>query len=356
MSVAGDFFKHINTEHKAYVLGWIASKGVLTSEGVKLKLERSLVRMLELLRSVIDKELLINEEVQDNSQDVVTLSLNAPQIVQDACNWLQVSAEEANFLKSQLPSLESEYTWSFIRGLFDATGDIQHSAQTNHLRGGFWVENAQIMQAIQAFAKIPMEVTQEGARYYLALSDNNALDFLGNLYDASTIELAENKEKFVQWCVRIPGVNSAVAHWGQSLNFRWVKVTENAVAPFKGRVSDSGYDLTLIGKVKEVGNVTFFDTGIQIQPGFGWYFDLVPRSSISKTGYMLANSVGVIDRTYTGNVLVPLVKVDQNMPDLELPARVVQIIPRPIVHGQWQQVDSFDATERGAGGFGSSGK
>lgn len=356
MSVAGDFFKQINTEHKAYVLGWIASKGVISSEEIKIKLERSLVRMLELLRSVIDKELLINEEVQDNSQDVVTLSLNSPQIVQDTCNWLQVNSEETNFLKAQLPNLESEFVWSFIRGLFDATGDIQHSAQTNHLRGGFWVENAQIMQAIQTFAKIPMEVTQEGSRYYLALSDNNALDFLGNLYDASTIELTENKEKFVQWCVRIPGVNSAVAHWGQSLDFRWVKVAENAVAPFKGRVSDSGYDLTLIGKVKEVGNVTFFDTGIQIQPGFGWYFDLVPRSSISKTGYMLANSVGVIDRTYTGNVLVPLVKVDQNMPDLELPARVVQIIPRPIVHGQWQQVDSFDATERGAGGFGSSGK
>ena len=52
---------------------------------------------------------------------------------------------------------------------------------------------------------------------------------------------------------------------------------------------------------------------------------LVPRSSISKTGYMLANSVGVIDRTYTGNVLVPLIKVDKSMPDLILPARVVQL-------------------------------
>jgi dUTP pyrophosphatase len=71
---------------------------------------------------------------------------------------------------------------------------------------------------------------------------------------------------------------------------------------------------------------------------------------------MLANSVGVIDRTYTGNVLVPLRKVDLRMPDLELPARVVQIIPRPIVHVQWQQVDSFDETARGEGGFGSTGK
>ncbi|HAS45469.1 MAG TPA: hypothetical protein DCS93_33605 [Microscillaceae bacterium] len=356
MSISGDFFKHIDSEHKAYVLGWIAAKGTLNPEEVKIKLDRSLVRMLELLRSVIDKELLINEEAGEASHDVVTLALSFPQIVQDVCHWLQVEANETDFCKAQLPALEPDLLWSFIRGLFDANGEIKHAAQTNHLHARFYVENAPLMQAIQAFAKIPMEASSQASQYYLALSDNNALDFLGNLYDTSTVELAEHKEIFVQWCVRIPGVNSAVAHWNHSLNFRWVKVHEQAVAPFKGRVSDSGYDLTLIDQVKQVGLVTFFDTGIQIQPGYGWYFDLVPRSSISKTGYMLANSVGIIDRTYTGNVLVPLIKVDQNMPDLTLPARVVQIIPRPIVHGQWQQVSSFEATERGAGGFGSSGK
>ncbi|OJJ21036.1 hypothetical protein BKI52_10715 [marine bacterium AO1-C] len=356
MSISGDFFKHIDTEHKAYVLGWIAARGTLNSEGVKIRLDRSLVRMLELLRSVIDKELLINEEADDTLQEVVTLSLNGSQIVQDVCRWLQVNTDQTNFTKAQLPTFDNDLVWCFIRGVFDANGEVKHAAQTNHLYCRFYGDNAQLMQGVQEFTKIPMDTSQEGAQYYLALSDNNALDFLGNLYDASTVELAENKEKFVQWCVRIPGVNGAVAHWSQPLNFRWVKVHEKAVAPFKGRVSDSGYDLTLIDKVKQVGLVTFFDTGIQIQPGFGWYFDLVPRSSISKTGYMLANSVGIIDRTYTGNVLVPLIKIDQNMPDLELPARVVQIIPRSIVHGQWQQVDSFDATERGAGGFGSSGR
>jgi len=356
MSISGDFFKHIDTEHKAYVLGWIVAKGTLNPEEVKIKLDRSLVRMLELLRSVIDKELLINEEPDQTSQDVVTLSLRFPQIVQDVCRWLQVNPNETNFLQAKLPNLGMELTWSFIRGLFDANGEVKHAAQTNHLHCSFYGDNAQLMQAIQEFTKIPMESLHQKERYYLTLSDNSALDFLGNLYDTSTIELAEHKEIFVQWCVRIPGINSAVVHWNHPLNFRWVKVHEQAVAPFKGRVSDSGYDLTLIDKVKEVGLVTFFDTGIQIQPGYGWYFDLVPRSSISKTGYMLANSVGIIDRTYTGNVLVPLIKIDQNMPDLTLPARVVQIIPRPIVHGQWQQVDSFEATERGTGGFGSSGK
>jgi dUTP pyrophosphatase len=121
-------------------------------------------------------------------------------------------------------------------------------------------------------------------------------------------------------------------------------------------VSDSGYDLTLIKKTKTVGMVEFFDTGIKVQPDFGWYFDVVARSSLTKTGYMVANAVGVIDRTYTGSILVPLIKIDQNAAPLTLPATVVQMIPRPIVHAEVVEVETLDDTERGAGGFGSTGR
>ena len=70
---------------------------------------------------------------------------------------------------------------------------------------------------------------------------------------------------------------------------------------------------------------------------------------------MLANSVGVIDRAYTGEILVPLIKLDPNAPDLALPARIVQIIPRPIIAAEIVEVDDFDTTLRGDGGFGSTG-
>jgi dUTP pyrophosphatase len=121
-------------------------------------------------------------------------------------------------------------------------------------------------------------------------------------------------------------------------------------------VSDSGYDLTIIRRVKQHGLVEFFDTGIKVQPAFGWYFDVVARSSLSKTGYMMANSVGVIDRTYTGTIIIALMRVDRDAPELELPARIAQMIPRPIVHAQIVEVDSLDESERGAGGFGSTGQ
>jgi dUTP pyrophosphatase len=93
-----------------------------------------------------------------------------------------------------------------------------------------------------------------------------------------------------------------------------------------------------------------------VQPAFGWYFEVVPRSSIAKTGYMLANSVGVIDRGYVGEILVPLVKIDPNAPDIVLPARIAQLIPRPIISAQLELVEEIASTPRGQGGFGSSGR
>ena len=128
-----------------------------------------------------------------------------------------------------------------------------------------------------------------------------------------------------------------------------------AVPPRKQHASDSGFDLTLIAEGHRHSMVQFYRTGIKVQPAYGWYFDLVPRSSILKTGYMLANSIGVIDRTYVGEVLVPLIKVDPAAPILVLPARVVQMIPRPIVHVELHEVSSLDDSKRGSGGFGSTG-
>ncbi|HEU5075560.1 MAG TPA: hypothetical protein VFU02_15315, partial [Polyangiaceae bacterium] len=108
--------------------------------------------------------------------------------------------------------------------------------------------------------------------------------------------------------------------------------------------------------VKRFGSTVLYGSGIQVAPPAGWYFDVVPRSSIIKTGYIVANSVGVIDRSYRGEVMVPLVKIDPDAPELVLPARVAQMIPRPIVHMQIRAVGSAGTTQRGSGGFGSTGE
>ena len=139
--------------------------------------------------------------------------------------------------------------------------------------------------------------------------------------------------------------------------FQVVLADDRAQLPKKSHHSDSGFDLTLIEKTKQIGNVILYETGVKIAPPTGIYFDMVPRSSIIKSGYILANSVGVIDNEYRGTIKVPLIKVDETKPELELPCRLVQLIPRLVLDIQPTQVERFEEeTVRGDGGFGSTNK
>lgn len=141
---------------------------------------------------------------------------------------------------------------------------------------------------------------------------------------------------------------------GEYATITYTKLSELAVCPSKSRASDSGYDLTLISVIKQVGDVTFYGTGITVKPPTGFYLDLVPRSSLSKQGYMLANNTGIIDNTYRGEIIVALRKFD-GFKDLELPAKVVQIIPRKRYHFDVVEASNTEKTSRNDGGFGSTG-
>ena len=146
----------------------------------------------------------------------------------------------------------------------------------------------------------------------------------------------------------------------QKINEKCIKVVvddEKGVFPTKAHQSDIGYDLTAIGIFKKVSSrITMFETGIRVSPPTGYYLEILPRSSLSKTGYMLANSVGTIDPDYTGTLKIALIKVDESIPDLELPFTKCQLVLRKAEYSEMVQVDTLDQTVRGDGGFGSSDK
>ncbi len=135
------------------------------------------------------------------------------------------------------------------------------------------------------------------------------------------------------------------------------KVHPDAVHPFKLNDSDVGYDLTIISKAKDFSPiVSLYDTGIQIQVQSGWYAEIIPRSSLCKYGYMMANSVGIIDNEYRGNLYIPLIKIDPNARPIEFPFRCCQLIIRKQEKSIIQNTcDDLDETKRGTGGFGSTG-
>jgi dUTP pyrophosphatase len=90
-------------------------------------------------------------------------------------------------------------------------------------------------------------------------------------------------------------------------------------------------------------------------------FQIVPRSSISKTPLGLANSIGIIDRGYTGPLKVALRNHGKDLHVIELGTALFQLVRPDLVPARVQLVDgdhpafAEGATKRGAGGFGSTG-
>lgn len=134
-----------------------------------------------------------------------------------------------------------------------------------------------------------------------------------------------------------------------------LKTHKNAVLPHKHRVSDEGYDMHIISVDKQFDKyTTLYNTHIKIKPPPGWHVEILPRSSLSKSGYMLSNSVGLIDENYRGDIKIALTKINSEAEDLKLPFKAVQMILRKSTHFLCEEVKELDETSRGVGGFGST--
>ena len=91
--------------------------------------------------------------------------------------------------------------------------------------------------------------------------------------------------------------------------------------------------------------------------GNSQHYWMLPRSSMSKTGLMMMNSVGVIDKSYRGELIAALWNTKDEPVTVTKGDRLVQIVSRDMVDIlSYKIVDSLPETSRGSGGFGSTGK
>lgn len=138
-------------------------------------------------------------------------------------------------------------------------------------------------------------------------------------------------------------------------NAKFVKLLDDAVPPYRKSPADAGWDLSLVAIAKTVGDVTVFRTGIAVAPPPGYYFEMVPRSSVWASSWTLANNVGVIDAGYRGECLVALRWCGSGAPSHPpYPWRAVQLLLRKSYITEFDEVQSLDETARAdTGGLGS---
>jgi dUTP pyrophosphatase len=134
-------------------------------------------------------------------------------------------------------------------------------------------------------------------------------------------------------------------------------LNDSAKLPAYAKPGDFGLDLTATSKEYDsVNDVLIFGTGLSVEIPVGHVGFIFPRSSVYKTGLSLANSVGCIDAGFRGEIKVLFYTGNRPKKNYEVGDRIAQLAIIPFPYVNIKQVDELSETERGSGGFGSSGK
>lgn len=165
------------------------------------------------------------------------------------------------------------------------------------------------------------------------------------------------------------------------------KLHKDAVVPTYSKIGDAGMDLTAVDYYFDIDGNVVYHTGLALEIPEGYVGFIFPRSSISKADLSLTNAVGVIDSGYRGEVtmkfkptlnFVPnentaylsldkfdahegiFIPYDERVPIephiYKCGERIAQLIIMPYPKVEFEEVEELTQTERGNGGFGSTGK
>ena len=119
---------------------------------------------------------------------------------------------------------------------------------------------------------------------------------------------------------------------------------------------DAGLDLYVLEDLHfEPGETKAIKLGISCEPENGIAYYLFPRSSISKTPLRMANSIGLIDGGYRGEIMAVCDNIKSEAYTAEKGQRLFQLVATDSSPIQYELVENLEMTTRGTGGFGSTG-
>jgi deoxyuridine 5'-triphosphate nucleotidohydrolase len=326
-----NYLKTIDNNEKAYCLGFFSY-----INDMHTKYSKNCYELTNIDIKTDDKLLRYFENIVDIMYDDLSCSISMNIINANTLDYIKTNIN--NF-----DNFSDKYKCEFIRGVYEYNYLSNDNNETNDIlikKAGF-LDETKVIEKIADYLNVPYIYTAENEEtYYQVKYGCSTVDFLGLIYNNI------NNECSVNYC----NYNTTIPRCGV------IKTDENAVIPSKKNWSDAGFDLSIIKKLEDFNTKTsLYDTGIKIQLDFGYYAEIVPRSSMSKTGYILANSIGIIDNSYRGNLMIALTKIADDAIEIKYPFKCCQLIIKKQVNINLEEVSSVDATKRNIGGFGSTG-
>lgn len=136
-------------------------------------------------------------------------------------------------------------------------------------------------------------------------------------------------------------------------HFQGLSLPAYATSGAAGMDLQAAIDVPLVVKP---GERVLVPTGLQIAVPTGYEAQVRPRSGLAlKNGVTCLNTPGTIDSDYRGEIKVILANLGSEPLTIERGMRIAQLVIAPVVQATWQSVATLEGTQRGAGGFGSTG-
>ena len=138
------------------------------------------------------------------------------------------------------------------------------------------------------------------------------------------------------------------------------RLHEDAIIPTYGTESSAAMDLYAVEDYNiKPGKVVWLRTGIAIEVPGGYYAEVYNRSGMAAKREVIIVSSRVIDSDYRGEIVVP-VKLIADVPEffgvpIKKGDRIAQMMVKKSIHISFEEVDKLSETDRGSGGFGSTG-
>lgn len=133
------------------------------------------------------------------------------------------------------------------------------------------------------------------------------------------------------------------------------KLAENVSIPHYAKNGDAGLDLT-VTSIDEIGDKVIYHCGLSFEIPQGYFGLIVPRSSNASKDLLLTDSCGIIDSGYRGEVTAVFLKTLFDGNFYKVGDRFAQMIILPYPQIEFEEVEELSKTERGTGGYGSTGK
>ena len=140
-------------------------------------------------------------------------------------------------------------------------------------------------------------------------------------------------------------------------SIRFMKVNPDAPTPEYAHSGDAGLDLCSMEDVLLApGEYKMVGSGIAMEIPRGYVGIIHPRSGMGRKGLVIKNTTGVIDSPYRGEMMLPLMNNNKDgFIHVHKGDRVAQLLIQPVAEARLIEVDELSDSDRGAGGFGSTG-